>query len=159
MSSWTTLALNGLLFNTQKRPNRVPDVDAVAATGDFDPFTGNYFNRAAWTDPGPLAFGNAPKRDPTVRGFPNYSEDINFFKVFPLQNAHSAAVRGPVREYLRSGRLLRSGRRRPELELTGVRHDQHAVQHASVDSIRVQVRLLTELRSCRRVRRQGRRGA
>jgi hypothetical protein len=80
-------ALNGLLFNTQKRPTRVQDVEAVAAGGDFDPFTNNYFNRAAWTDPGPLAFGNAPKRDPTVRGFPNYSEDINIFKVFPLRNA------------------------------------------------------------------------
>ncbi len=74
--------LGGLIFNGQKRPNRVSGVDGVADNGDFDPFTDNYFNRAAWVNPGPLNFGNAPKRDGTVRGFPNYSEDINFFKTF-----------------------------------------------------------------------------
>ena len=31
---------------------------------------------------GPLQFGNAPERDGDVRGFPNFSEDINIFKVF-----------------------------------------------------------------------------
>jgi hypothetical protein len=76
--------LGGLLFNSQKRPNRVPGADPVAASGDFDPFTDNYFNRSAWADPGPLAFGNAPKRDGEVRGFRYYGEDINIFKVFPL---------------------------------------------------------------------------
>jgi len=76
--------LGGLLFNSQKRPNRVPGADPVAASGDFDPFTDNYFNRTAWADPGPLAFGNAPKRDGEVRGFRYYGEDINIFKVFPL---------------------------------------------------------------------------
>jgi Carboxypeptidase regulatory-like domain len=78
--------LGGLLFNGQKRPNRVSGTDGVADNGDFDPFTDNYFNRAAWTDPGPLQFGNAPKRDGSVRGFPNYSEDINIFKVFRLRD-------------------------------------------------------------------------
>jgi hypothetical protein len=77
--------LDGLLFNGQKRPNRMPGVDAVAASGDFDPATDNYFNRDAWTDPGPLQFGNAPKRDDSVRGFPNYGEDLNIFKVFRLR--------------------------------------------------------------------------
>jgi hypothetical protein len=75
--------LGGLLFNSQKRPNRAGG-DPVARDGDFDPFTDNYFNRDAWSDPGPLAFGNAPKQDGDVRGFPNFSEDINIFKVFPL---------------------------------------------------------------------------
>jgi hypothetical protein len=77
--------LLGLLFNGQKRPDRVSGVDPVAASGDFDPFADNYFNRAAWSDPGPLAFGSAPKRDADVRGFPTISEDINIFKVFPLR--------------------------------------------------------------------------
>ena len=76
--------LGGLLFNSQKRPNRVSGADPVAASGDFDPFTDNYFNRTAWADPGPLAFGNAPKRDGDVRGFRYYGEDINIFKTFPL---------------------------------------------------------------------------
>jgi len=76
--------LGGLLFNGQKRPDRVAGTDGVVNNGDFDPFTDNYFDRAAWADPGPLHFGNAPKRDGTVRGFPNYSEDINFFKTFQV---------------------------------------------------------------------------
>ena len=36
------------------------------------------------TDPGPLQFGNTPERDGDVRGFANFSEDINIFKVFPV---------------------------------------------------------------------------
>jgi hypothetical protein len=81
--------LAGLLFNGQKRPNRVADVDAVQAGGNFNPTTDNYFNRAAWTDPGPLAFGNAPRRDGTVRGFPNFNEDINIFKVFRFRETNA----------------------------------------------------------------------
>ena len=46
-------------------------------------------NRDAWTDPGPLQFGNAPQRDPDVRGFATYGEDINIFKVFPVGGAKS----------------------------------------------------------------------
>jgi len=78
--------LGGFLFNSQKRPNRNPGVDPVAAGGDFDPNSDFYFNPAAWSDPGPLNFGSSPRRDGEVRGFPIYSEDINFFKVFALQN-------------------------------------------------------------------------
>src|SRR5206468_6420825 len=81
--------LAGLLFNGQKRPNRVSSVDAVQASGDFNPNTENYFNRAAWTDPGPLAFGNAARRDGTVRGFPNYNEDFNIFKVFRFHETNA----------------------------------------------------------------------
>jgi hypothetical protein len=78
--------LGGFLFNSQKRPNRNPGVDPIAAGGDFDPNTDSYFNPEAWSDPGPLNFGNAPRRDGDVRGFPTYSEDINVFKVFPFPN-------------------------------------------------------------------------
>jgi hypothetical protein len=78
--------LAGILFNGQKRPNRVSGVGAVTASGDFDPAVDRYLNRDAWTDPGPLQFGNAPKRDGTVRSFPIYGEDINIFKVFTLTN-------------------------------------------------------------------------
>ena len=78
--------LGGLLFNGQKRPDRASGTDAVAATGDFDPTKDNYFNRSAWTDPGPLRFGNAPRVDGSVRGFRNYSEDMNVFKEFRLRD-------------------------------------------------------------------------
>jgi hypothetical protein len=64
----------------------VSGTDGVAADGGFDPATDRYFNRDAWTDPGPLVFGNAPKRDRTVRSFPIYSEDLNVCKVFTLPN-------------------------------------------------------------------------
>jgi hypothetical protein len=73
--------LGGLLFNTQKRPNKTGDGGKLD-TSDFDPFTDVYFDRSAWADPGPLQFGNAPERDGDVRGWPNYSEDINIFKMF-----------------------------------------------------------------------------
>jgi hypothetical protein len=77
----------GLLFNPAKRPNRVTSAAAVTPQGDsgsFDPNANVYLNRAAWSDPGPLQFGNAPPRDPHVRGFPNAVEDVSIFKITPI---------------------------------------------------------------------------
>ena len=89
--------LGGLLFNGQKRPNRVSGVDAVASrSGGFDPNVDRYFNPAAWTDPGPLHFGNAVRRDGTVRGFPIYSEDLNIFKVFPMADQSKMRVEASI---------------------------------------------------------------
>ena len=84
MTITMTNDLAGLLFNTQKRPNQVGE--GMADFGDFDPFEDRYYDRAGWADPGPLQFGNAPERDGEVRGFPNFSEDINIFKVFPFSD-------------------------------------------------------------------------
>jgi hypothetical protein len=75
--------LGGLLFNTQKRPNKVGE-GGVINSGGFDPFTDRYLDSSVWADPGPLQFGNAPERDGDARGFKNFSEDINIFKTFPL---------------------------------------------------------------------------
>jgi len=75
--------MGGLLFNTEKRPNRT-GTGAVLAGGGFDPTTDNYFNRSAWQDPGPLTFGNAPRADGTVRGFHVYNEDLTISKSFDL---------------------------------------------------------------------------
>jgi hypothetical protein len=78
--------LAGFLFNTTKRPNRNNDVAGVAEfQGKFDPNRDRYFNRTAWSDPGPLQFGNAPSRDGTVRGFRNKVEDVSLFKVTSLK--------------------------------------------------------------------------
>ncbi len=77
--------MGGLLFNTEKRPNRT-GADGVAASGDFDPLTDNYFNRAGWTDPGPLTFGNAPRADGSVRGFKVYNEDVTISKTFHVSD-------------------------------------------------------------------------
>jgi hypothetical protein len=82
MTITMTNDLGGLLFNTQKRPNQVGE--GMADFGDFDPFEDRYYDRTGWADPGPLQFGNAPERDGKVRGFRNFSEDINIFKVFPF---------------------------------------------------------------------------
>jgi hypothetical protein len=73
--------LGGLLFNTTKRPNVNNSVTGVATfDGGFDPNRDSYFNKTAWTDPGPLQFGNAPSRDGNVRGFSNHVEDVSIFK-------------------------------------------------------------------------------
>ena len=39
---------------------------------------------------GPLQFGNAPRVDGSVRGWPNYSEDVNVFKEFALRDPMKA---------------------------------------------------------------------
>jgi hypothetical protein len=75
--------MGGLLFNTQKRPNRTGS-DGVSAGGDFDPLTDNYFDRSGWQDPGPLTFGNAPRNDGTVRGFKVFNEDLTVSKSFSM---------------------------------------------------------------------------
>jgi Carboxypeptidase regulatory-like domain/TonB dependent receptor len=78
--------LGGLLFNGQKRPNRVKGANGVThRSGNFNPFAQSYFIKSAWADPGALQFGDAPRRDGSVRGFPTYSEDVNLFKVFPIK--------------------------------------------------------------------------
>jgi hypothetical protein len=77
--------LGGFLFNQQKRPNRVKGTHGVTSrNGNFNPYAQSYFNANAWADPGPLQFGNAPRCDGSVRGFPTYNEDLSIFKVFPL---------------------------------------------------------------------------
>jgi hypothetical protein len=74
--------LSGFLFNTTKRPNRNDSTSGIASfQGGFDPNRDSYFNKAAWSDPGPLQFGNALSRDGTVRGFRNATEDVSIFKV------------------------------------------------------------------------------
>ena len=71
--------LGGILFNSQKRPDRMAGATGVAG-GDFDPNVDRYFNASAWADPGRLNFGNAPVNDGTVRGFANITEDLSIFK-------------------------------------------------------------------------------
>ncbi len=79
-------AFGGILFNGQRRPDRVKGVSAKAKqVGSFyNPLAQNYFNGNAWSDPGTNPFGNAPRVDGTARGFPTYNEDMNLFKVFKL---------------------------------------------------------------------------
>jgi carboxypeptidase family protein len=78
--------LASFLFNGQKRPNRVKGAHGVTPrNGNFNPYAQSYLIPGAWTDPGFLQFGNAPRRDGSIRGFPTYNEDLSIFKVFPVK--------------------------------------------------------------------------
>jgi len=83
--------LAGLLFNTTKRPNRVGGANGLATIpdGHFDPNRDRYFDKAGWTDPGPLQFGNALSRDSSVPGFMNVVEDVSIFKVTTFKERYS----------------------------------------------------------------------
>ena len=82
-----TVGLGGILFNPQRRPDRVKGSSAIAKqVGSFyNPLRQNYFNGDAWSDPGTNLFGNAPRVDDTARGFPTYNEDMSVFKTFKIK--------------------------------------------------------------------------
>ena len=62
--------LSGILFNGLKRPNVVSNANPEPINrSDFDPNRDRYLNKAAWSDPGPLQFGNTPREDAHIRGF------------------------------------------------------------------------------------------
>jgi hypothetical protein len=73
--------LSGLLFTGLKRPNVVAGGNPEPIDrSNFDPNRDRYLDKAAWTDPGPLQFGNAPREDAHIRGFRNAVEDLSIFK-------------------------------------------------------------------------------
>jgi hypothetical protein len=84
-----TVGLGGILFNPQKRPDRVKGASARApVNGSFyNPRDPNqfFFKGSAWSDPGANLFGTAARADGTARGFSTFSEDINLFKTFALK--------------------------------------------------------------------------
>jgi len=68
--------LGGFLFNNAKFPNKV---GSGRASGNG--VTSSYLNTSGWADPeaaspGSLLFGNAPRFDSSVRGYPYYNEDF-----------------------------------------------------------------------------------
>lgn len=69
--------MGGYLFNYAKFPNK----DGSGRSGKFNnPYTDSYLNQGGWSDPGALAFGNAPRMDANVRGFKYFNEDISIYK-------------------------------------------------------------------------------
>lgn len=76
--------LGGLLFNGELRPDRVQGASGVVSRGSFNPINGPYLKASGWTAPAGT-FGTAPRRDGSVRGWPNYSEDLSVFKDFTLK--------------------------------------------------------------------------
>ena len=71
----------GLLFTGLKRPNVVLGTNPEPIDrSNFDPNRDSFLNPAAWSDPGALQFGNAPREDAHIRGFRNAVEDVSIFK-------------------------------------------------------------------------------
>ena len=139
--------LAGLLFNGSKRPNRVNTVSGVTPagqTGAFDPNKDMYLDKAAYSDPGPLQFGNTPPRDAHVRGFRNAVEDVSIYKETPFG------------EHLRWRLEIQAGNvtnrvvfcnPQPELERGIVRAGFTAVQPAAIGPARNETGVLGA-RSC-----------
>src|SRR6266498_847194 len=69
--------LSSVLFNYNHFPNKA----GSGKSGHFsNPRTDTYLSLAGWSDPGAYAFGNAPRNDASVRGFPYYNEDLSIQK-------------------------------------------------------------------------------
>jgi hypothetical protein len=68
------------------RPDWIIGVDPRTSMGcqGFDPATDNYLNRAAFANPAPLTFGNAPRVLGNVRGCPTLNEDMSLTKNIAL---------------------------------------------------------------------------
>ena len=77
------------------RPDIVPGVNPLTGQGcqGFDPATGIYLNRAAFADPAPLTFGNAPRVLGNVRGCPTLNEDMSLMKNLPLKGEGRIVLR------------------------------------------------------------------
>jgi len=56
----------------------------VTSRSGFNPLNQSYFKSSAWAPPAGI-FGTAPRRDGSVRGWPNYNEDLSVFKDFRLR--------------------------------------------------------------------------
>ena len=79
------------------RFNQVPGVDilsAAAKSGDFDPLSDVYFNRAAFADPNagrapadPFRFGTMARTLGNVRGFKFFNEDVSLIKKTRIKEA------------------------------------------------------------------------
>jgi hypothetical protein len=79
----------GFIFSNEKRPNRVPGARAYGVTSGIRPcVTGvpcqTWMLKSAWSDPGPLTFGNEPQNDPHVRGPHYFNEDFSIHKMIPF---------------------------------------------------------------------------
>jgi hypothetical protein len=75
------------LSGTSLRPNLVQGVSPLSGINcsNFDPQSSLYLNRAAFSAPAPLAFGNAPRELSNARGCGTLDEDISVMKYVPIR--------------------------------------------------------------------------
>ena len=71
------------LGSNLKRPNRVPGAPGYGKTSGVRPGE-QYLLSSGWSDPGPLAFGNEPQNDPTIRSPHYFNEDFGIGKLIPI---------------------------------------------------------------------------
>jgi hypothetical protein len=77
--------LGPFLFNYARFPNKAGSGLTGSFTNPNAAGHDTYLSQGGWSDPGSTAndapaFGNAPRQDSGVRGFPYYNEDISIFK-------------------------------------------------------------------------------
>ena len=76
----TANALGQYLFNPVEYPNLVSGQNPVMGGSFTNPSSQVYFNKAAFSVPAALTFGNAPRALTGIRGFHYYNEDLQLFK-------------------------------------------------------------------------------
>ena len=64
--------------------------------GQFDPVTSNYLNRNAYSVLGPFDISNVPVRDPNLRGWAFYSEDVSLIKQLPFSEKFKGQLSAQV---------------------------------------------------------------
>ena len=69
-----------------------------------------YFNRGAWTDPGPLQFGNAPRARRHGARIPGLQRGLEHLQGVPAAGRTSDPVRVDVRQHLQPDAVLRSAK-------------------------------------------------
>jgi hypothetical protein len=78
------------LGSNLKRPNRVPGAPGYGHTSGVRPPPSSnvqYLLKSGWADPdpsNPLAFGNEPQNDPTIRSPHYFNEDFGIGKLIPI---------------------------------------------------------------------------
>lgn len=75
----------GILFNGQRRPDRVAGANGIKdhSESDYDIVNHRYLNRDAWATPAAGTLGTAPRRE--LRGFASYYENLSLYKAFAIR--------------------------------------------------------------------------
>lgn len=81
------------LFNSGNRPNRIPGVDPINNTENFDPAINRYLNSAAFSQPAPYTFGTGAPNYGDIRAFGMKNEDVSIHKNFRLFENHRIQFR------------------------------------------------------------------